>query len=224
MAEEAAILHGLRQLRDVICATGWRTSDGAQRGPDQVWIDAGYRAKKSVYPFIRESDQDCYRPILGCGILDGVQTPKYHRPAKAGGTVKFIGEDYHLDWIPEEGLLRVSIDANVWKTFLSNRITCAIDQAGAMVLYNDVPGAHETFADHYTAEEYRSEFLEGKGEAGHWERVRRNNHLWDCGYIACTAAHLCGVRLLEEDRVATAAAPAAPQEQAVGNGFWQSYR
>lgn len=219
MPEEAAILSTLRELRDTVCATGWIDTTGRSRYPDQVWVDAGYQADRVVYQFIRESDQDRYRPILGRGVLDGVRTPNYVSPSKTGGAVKFIGEDFHLTWVPEQQVLRVDIDANAWKSFLSARITCKVDDPGAMLLYRDLPAHHEEFADQYTAEEFRTEFIEGKGEAGQWVRVRRANHYWDTGYIACTAAHLCGVRLLGVTQSAGDTAVAVV-ETAVHGSFW----
>ncbi|WP_339749900.1 hypothetical protein [uncultured Rubinisphaera sp.] len=58
-----------------------------------------------------------------------------------------------------------------------------------------------SLAKHLKSERKVEEFLPGRGVVTRWERIRKNNLLFDALYNACAAGHASGVRLLEEERV-----------------------
>ena len=67
-----------------------------------------------------------------------------------------------------------------------------------MTLFQTAPEEHLALAKHLTAEKKTEEFVAGKGVVAKWERLRRQNHWFDALYNACAAAHLSGVRLVDE--------------------------
>jgi hypothetical protein len=106
--------------------------------------------------------------------------------------------------ILEREQMRVGeVDADYWKSWLSQRLSTPRDQPGAMTLFQAPPSEHLALSKHLTAERRVEEFLPGRGVVTRWERVRRQNHWLDALYNACAAGHLAGVRLFEP-------APAAP--------------
>jgi len=61
------------------------------------------------------------------------------------------------------------------------------------------PQEHLSLAQHLTAEVKTEEFIAAMGVVTRWERQRKQNHWLDAVYLACTAGHGCGVRLLGEE-------------------------
>jgi phage terminase large subunit GpA-like protein len=203
MVVERAMMTAFAELRDQI-EKGWASSEG-EWIPEQVWIDAGWK-NKAVYPFCREAGQR-YLPYIGRGVGQQYEE-QYNRPKKTGALVVYIGQDYHIVRVPDQGSYLVEIDADAWKGEVHDRLATSMDQAGAMTLYHALPREHMSLAKHLTAEKAVEEFIQGRGMVRRWERIRRNNHWFDAAYAATCAAHFCGVRLIAVPK-APPPAPAA---------------
>jgi len=223
---EIALAGALREFRERVEETGWLTPDGARRIPDQVWIDAKYQSE-IVYDFVRHFGHR-YRPTLGYGA--GQQTRAfYNRPKRTGASVKHIGEGYHVAWLPKWQVFVVEVNADHWKSFLHERLAVPIDPcvdevpAGAMTFYDSADAnEHITLIKHLTAERATEEIVEGKGRVVKWvHEGRRANHFLDAGYLACAAAHLCGVRIARPAEPPRTVVPRrhAPPATALGPGW-----
>ena len=191
---EQALLMALREFREM-AAEGWPVQEGARLQLEQVWIDSGYMAPV-VYAFCRESG-NLYRPAVGRGAAQQ-RSQWYTRPTRVGSTVRYIGEGYHINALPAEGLLLSVVDSDHWKTWVHQRLSTPIGQPGALTLYAAPPQEHLTFAHHLTAEKKVEEFVPGKNVVVKWQRVRKQNHWLDALYNACAAGQYAGVRLVDE--------------------------
>jgi phage terminase large subunit GpA-like protein len=193
---EQAILVGLREFRDLVQA-GWpmEANPGQTKKPDQAWIDSGYMAP-IVYAFCRETGER-FRPAIGRGAAQQ-HKQWYNRPTQTGSIVRYIGEEYHLNWLLSERLHLVEINADHWKTWVHQRLSTPVNSPGAMTLFAAPPQEHLALAKHLTAETKTEEFVAGKGVVVKWERLRKQNHWFDALYNACAAGHYGGVRLVEE--------------------------
>ena len=194
---ETAIVVALREFRD-IAESGW-VFGSENRTPDQVWIDSRYK-KESVFSFVREdeTDADVWRPCQGFGVSQS-DSMRYSHPSRKAGQVVYIGEEYHVRRLDDDGVYRVNINADAWKTWGHERLVTKKGTPGAMTVFQAMPREHLAFAKQLTAEKQMKEFVPGKGEQTRWIKESRNNHWLDTYYIACTAGHFEGVRLVKSD-------------------------
>lgn len=191
---EQATLVMLREMREQVLA-GWGPSGSKRHVPHYVFIDAGYMTSV-VYAFCRESGQR-FIPSVGRGAAQQ-HRQWYNRPTQTGSLVRHIGEGFHINWLPAERVYLAEVDADHWKSWVHERLRTPMDQPGAMSLFAAPAQEHLALAKHLTAEAKTEEFVAGKGVVVKWERMRRQNHWFDALYNACVAAHLAGVRLVNE--------------------------
>jgi hypothetical protein len=203
LGEEFAILKMLRDLRK-ICEQGWTwEGHGTARPADLVSIDSAYK-QSVVFQFVREcqadpNTRDRYWPVRGFGegqLAGG----SYHGPKKTGNQTRLIGDGYHVTVFLAERVHVIEFDADYWKTWFHERLSCDAQQPGAMVLFAALPKEHQQIVRHWTAERQTIEFVPNKGEVIKWKAVRRGNHWLDCGVGASIVGHFGGVRVLPEER------------------------
>jgi len=208
---ERAILLALREFRDQTIANGWPDQDGTVVHPAAIWVDSGWKPDP-VYLFCRESGTG-YLPTKGFGA--GQQAGKRFVARKAtGGTVKTIGAGYHVAMIKAGASSRtrlVEIDADRWKSFAHDRLATPVDSPGAVLTFDGDPRDLIPWARQVCAEEPVEEYDPKLGLIRRWQRRSRANHYLDTFYLACAAAHFCGVRLLGDE---------GPPRPAPGGGKW----
>lgn len=196
LGAELGVLTALRDFRESI-ESGWKFGEQFRK-PDQVWIDAAYLTS-TVYQFVRESNEDRYRPMIGRGV--GVyNSHKYIKPKERTGKIRHIGEEYHIARQAEARVNLCEVNSDYWKSWLHERISCQVEGAGALTLFHAPPREHIEFAEHLTSEKQVEEFDPAKGLQVRWVKVGRANHWLDSAYIACAAGHFCGVRLTGDVR------------------------
>jgi hypothetical protein len=115
-------------------------------------------------------------------------------------TVRYIGQDFHINFLPTERTNLVEINADYWKTWVHQRLTQPLDKPGAMTLFQAPRELHIAIAKHLTAEVKSEEFGPGKGAIVKWTCLRRQNHFFDALYYASAAGWYCGVRLPDEPK------------------------
>lgn len=194
LGAELGVLTALRDFRDRI-QSGWMFK-GQPRIPDQVWIDAGWLTS-TIYQFIRESDQNKFRPMIGRGV--GVyNSHKYAKPRELNQKIRFIGEEYHISRQKDEKISLCEVNSDYWKSWLHERLSCPVQNDGALTLFDAPSREHVQFSRHMTSEKKIEEFEAGKGLQVRWVRGENGgaNHWFDAAYIACSAGHFCGVRLI----------------------------
>lgn len=193
MPVEKAVQIGLWEWSE-IAAKGFPGASGLI--PIQMtFIDSSWETQ-AIYDSCRQLGPR-FKPTKGFGYSE-TQGGRYRRPTKKEGDIRYIGDQYHIKRMKEHRIELVEIDADFWKTWIHGRLTCPMNEAGAMLLFRADPKDHLSFAKHVTAEEQQTKFEPGKGERIVWVRKRKNNHWFDALYLAAAAGHFLGVRLLEE--------------------------
>jgi phage terminase large subunit GpA-like protein len=168
--------------------------------PSLIGIDTGYSdSRDAVYRFCQATGQQRYRPIKGFGEQ---WRKSYYEPKGINNKVVHIGTRYHISYIQKDGIFLIEIDADHWKTIAHENLAKPLDQEGGGITLFDSPDRNEhiSIAKHFTAEKKVVEYIPGRGEIIKWLMLRRQNHWFDCLYIALTMAHLCGVRRIKTEK------------------------
>jgi phage terminase large subunit GpA-like protein len=193
LGTRGGLVAALNQLKAYFDA-GWKSSSGKSWQPRQVWIDSGYPEHKAgVYAFCRDAakglrqGQECYRPMKGHGDGQRLQT-RYIAPRAKGKDVRYIGDEYHMTWQSVDRVILVHVNSDVWKANFHGRLAMPEDEPLAITLYQaPSPNEHIEYSRQVTAERQVENYIEGKGERPKWDRIRRQNHFLDAGYVATAA-------------------------------------
>lgn len=172
---------------------------------ERCLVDAGWQSQ-AVYSWCRQTphygvvmpSKGFGRTTTSRGVSEWRPRPGEPRPG------------YH--WritTSETGLGRmVQFDADVWKTFVWERLTAPAGGAGYLGLYGRDPAAHELIAEHLGAECAEPVTVRGTTFDKWSERPSRpDNHLLDCVVGCAVAASVLGLTF---DSGAAAGAPEAP--------------
>jgi len=182
MGVTQALLRALAELKTYWDA-GWRDATGRVWQPMQVWIDSGYAEHQAaVYAFCKSSGVNVYRPTKGWGQSE-FGAGRYAPPRSKGATVRYIGRGMHASYQRAHGILLMHVNADAWKADFQSRLKMEPTEAGAITLYAVAdPTEHADWSAHVTAER-QIETLQGVK----YERLRRENHWLDAGYLATAA-------------------------------------
>jgi len=197
---EGSLYVGLEATTDYLLLHEWQQETGGIAKIERCLIDSGWGlSTELVHRFCRQSRHAAILlPSKGVGIT-AAQTPMSDWPKKDG---ERRGDNW-LIRVPASGHGRLAMyDANIWKSFVANRLRQAIGEKGSLLLFGDDQGAHRMFADHCCAEYAERTFGRGR-EVDQW--VRRpnmtENHWWD-GLVGCSvAAAIMGCRLPGQEPV-----------------------
>lgn len=212
--EERAIFLALCEFRDeMVLGKEWLTPLGVVRRPQRILVDCAWHPD-AVAEFMRDKATDRrWLPAIGYGQSQSDRYKYYREPSKKNAEVKLIGEQYHVVWSPKYKFFRIDCNADHWKTRVFNGCRTSVGESGSIEFYYSTDrNEHVTLSKHFTAEEPKEFFEEGKGTYVRWIKHRKGNHHLDNAYNCCVAAHLSGVRLLKDRETppAHAAADAAP--------------
>ena len=194
---EQATMVALREYRDLI-TKGWPVGSPEEKPmvPLLSLVDAGFMTDV-VYSFCRESGNR-FLPSVGRGA-NQQHRQWIDRTTLTGSVVRHVGDGYHIKWLPVENGFLTEVDSDHWKTWVHQRLSTPVNNAGSMTLFQASAKDHLAIARHLTAEVKVEEFVAGKGAITRWERKRRQNHWFDALYNACAAGHYFGVRVVEEE-------------------------
>jgi phage terminase large subunit GpA-like protein len=206
------LMDALLRLHAYFCG-GWSDAAGRVWQPSQVWIDSGwYEHQEAVYAFCRQVSaaaglrpgQEVYRPSKGHGERQR-GTTRYIAPRSKGGDVRYLGLEYHLSYQRPAQLNLVHVNSDHWKSNLHQRLAMSADEPGALTLYEAASHReHVEFSEHITAEIQKERWIPGRGEAIVWERVRRQNHWLDAGYLSLAAGHFVAAEIERQKSKPTA--------------------
>jgi hypothetical protein len=223
-AAEPHIFDALLDWREQILQTNYTDASGIVRKVDLCFVDSG-AFTNCAYKFCI----DVGRPFFPSkGIAN-------YKKKKADTNRLFVGDNLHCEYLPAHKVALYELDTDYWKQFVHERfMTSTFDEnnmlrRGALSLYH-TEKKHTMYAEHICAEEYVSEFVEGKGSKQYWNKRRDDNHWLDATYMAAAAAEVYGVKLLsssEAEIVARQTNPAAekqaqarrPQQHGQANRF-----
>ena len=191
-AIEQAIYKTLLEFRDWIGNVEFTDQTGTPRKIDTCFCDSGDYTQ-SVYEFIRQVGHGPFFASKGVG--------KYKTP-KPSDTVR-VGTHLHASYQVADRIWLNLMDVDYWKRFVHERFLTPTfsDQnmlrAGSLSLYDPIGSrSHLTFSQHIVAEEWVSDFKQGRGERCYWVVHNRNNHFLDAVTMASAAASLSGVNPL----------------------------
>ena len=194
---EGALYAALSALTDECLGREWEREDGAVLKIERALVDANWgQSTDVVYQFCRQSSHA------------GVILPSHGRYVGASSKPmteyrKQQGDRIGFNWmIPnvagKRAIRHVIYDTNYWKSFIHARLAVPVGDKGALTLYGRIPGAHQLFAEHLTAE-YRVK-TQGRGRTvDEWKLKPQShdNHFLDCVAGCAVCGSMLGASLPE---------------------------
>ncbi len=194
---EGALYAALSALTDECLGREWEREDGAVLKIERVLVDANWgQSTDVVYQFCRQSSHA------------GVILPSHGRYVGASSKPmteyrKQQGDRLGFNWmIPnvagKRAIRHVIYDTNYWKSFIHARLAVPVGDKGSLTLYGRIPGAHQLFAEHLTAE-YRVK-TQGRGRTvDEWKLKPQShdNHFLDCVAGCAVCGSMLGASLPE---------------------------
>lgn len=194
---EGGLYAALSALTDECLGREWEREDGAVLKIERALVDANWgQSTDVVYQFCRQSSHA------------GVILPSHGRYVGASSKPmteyrKQQGDRLGFNWmIPnvagKRAIRHVIYDTNYWKSFIHARLAVPIGDKGALTLYGRIPGTHQLFAEHLTAE-YRVK-TQGRGRTvDEWKLKPQShdNHFLDCVAGCAVCGSMLGASLPE---------------------------
>ena len=194
---EGALYAALDALTKDYLGREWEREDGAVLKIEKALIDANWgQSTDIIYQFCRQS------------VHAGVLLPSHGRYVGASSKPmteyrKQPGDRLGLNWMMpnvagKRAIRHVIYDANFWKSFIHARLVVPLGDKGSLSLYGRIPGIHQLFAEHLTAE-YRVK-TQGRGRwVDEWKLKpeRSDNHWLDCAAGCAVCASMLGATLPE---------------------------
>lgn len=194
---EGALYAALSALSDECLGREWEREDGAVLKIERALVDANWgQSTDVVYQFCRQSSHA------------GVILPSHGRYVGASSKPmteyrKQQGDRLGFNWmIPnvagKRAIRHVIYDTNYWKSFIHARLAVPVGDKGSLTLYGRIPGAHQLFAEHLTAE-YRVK-TQGRGRTvDEWKLKPQShdNHFLDCVAGCAVCGSMLGASLPE---------------------------
>ncbi|MGI5872103.1 MAG: terminase gpA endonuclease subunit [Bacillota bacterium] len=194
---EGALYAALSALTDECLGREWEREDGAVLKIERALVDANWgQSTDVVYQFCRQN------------VHAGVLLPSHGRYVGASSKPmteyrKQPGDRLGLNWMMpnvagKRAIRHVIYDSNYWKSFIHARLAVPLGDKGSLSLYGRLPGIHQLFAEHLTAE-YRVK-TQGRGRwVDEWKLKpeRSDNHWLDCTAGCAVCASMLGATLPE---------------------------
>lgn len=198
MSEESRVYAGLKDLTLTLLGRKWRrdlAGEAEYLTVERCLIDEGW-LDKTIYQFCRECDfptlvfpskgyaarASSGRPMSAWAVRAGEKASKANQPSWRLGPVG-TGKGRH-----------VVFDADEWKSFVAERLSCGLGAIGSVRLFGDAPDAHRLFADHLCAE-YATPATIGGRTFERWQPkpAGDDNHWLDCIVGSAVAAGVQGL-------------------------------
>lgn len=194
---EGALYAALSALTDECLGREWEREDGAVLKIERALADANWgQSTDVVYQFCRQSSHA------------GVILPSHGRYVGASSKPmteyrKQQGDRLGFNWmIPnvagKRAIRHVIYDTNYWKSFIHARLAVPVGDKGSLTLYGRIPGAHQLFAEHLTAEYCVK--TQGRGRTvDEWKLKPQShdNHFLDCVAGCAVCGSMLGASLPE---------------------------
>ena len=194
---EGALYAALDALTKDYLGREWEREDGAVLKIEKALIDANWgQSTDIIYQFCRQN------------VHAGVLLPSHGRYVGASSKPmteyrKQPGDRLGLNWMMpnvagKRAIRHVIYDSNYWKSFIHARLAVSLGDKGSLSLYGRIPGIHQLFAEHLTAE-YRVK-TQGRGRwVDEWKLKpeRSDNHWLDCTAGCAVCASMLGATLPE---------------------------
>ncbi|MCI0631545.1 MAG: phage terminase large subunit family protein [Phycisphaerales bacterium] len=205
MAEEQAVLLGLREWRD-LCEAGWGWK-GVPTSPACAILDAagGDKIVEAAYAFIDETSggraagpngRTVFYASKGHGFGQHKST-NYSRPVGVSERCKYIGEGYHIAILERKPpIYEIHVDDDFWKTWIHARVHTPAETAGSFHLFAAGGNDHLTYAKQLSAEQRLPEWDPKRGRVLRWVAKYRENHYLDGTKLCGVAGNMLGVKVV----------------------------
>jgi hypothetical protein len=207
---EQNIYRTLLDFREWIIAQPFENSSGDRVELSECFVDSGAYTQ-AVYQFVKDAGGGRFTAVKGMA--------PYRTPANPSDTMR-IGNEVYAAYQKSEHVWLHHINTDYWKRFVHERFLSPTYDAnemlrsGSLSIFHPAGSKqHYSYAQHVVAEEWVSEFKQGKGERCYWMVHNRNNHWLDATAMAAAAAGKYGVSMIAD--AAKAKLKATPRSQAV---------
>lgn len=194
---EGALYAALDALTKDYLGREWEREDGAMLKIEKALIDANWgQSTDIIYQFCRQN------------VHAGVLLPSHGRYVGASSKPmteyrKQPGDRLGLNWMMpnvagKRAIRHVVYDSNYWKSFIHARLAVPLGDKGSLSLYGRIPGIHQLYAEHLTAE-YRVKTKGRSRWVDEWKLKpdRTDNHWLDCTAGCVVCASMLGATLPE---------------------------
>ena len=199
-ATEAVIYESLIDFRTKLLEKQFIDPEGVTKPIDFCMVDSG-NFTQAAYQFCKDMG-GIFHPSKG-------YSPYRHRDKHEPNTI--VGFNLHAKKLPAHGVWLYELDTDYWKKFIHERfLTPTFDESGVhrrgslSIFTPEGSRKHGYFAKHIAAEEFVTEFIEGKGTKQKWRPIHNDNHWLDATYMAAAAGEACGVKLIAPSEVEVA--------------------
>lgn len=201
---ERAVQATLSQWHEQIACRSWVGADHITRTTDMVLVDTGDGPlTEAIYQWIKGLPQEpriCASKGYGHG--QGAKPRTFGKDARSAPRID--GQHWFAQLQLDAGVWLYHLDANFWKLWTHERFAVTLAPAGEPTPYSlslfkgTKTRHHHSYARHIVAEEYREEFVAGKGMRRGWVQTNANNHWLDSTYMACAAAGMLKLFTISE--------------------------
>jgi hypothetical protein len=187
---EAVLIAGIDALEGNILGREWIREDGAIMRVARLLKDSKWQTEAVKSQCRRSRFAGQTAPSQGWYLHPNVDWPDAFLNKPGGRT------GYHWRLLPPDatGQQVFLIDADFWKSFISDRMRFPAGDPGGLSLFGDNPREHEAFAEQWTAQD--REWRE-RGEKGKWHWIQKpgkpDDHYFDCVAGVAAAAATLGV-------------------------------
>ena len=200
---ERAIRATLSQWHEQIASRHVAYPAGEPLGVALTLVDSGDGPlTEAIYEWVRSLPAEpkvCASKGYGDG--QGARPRQFGKDARSSPRIE--GQHWFAQ-LQASGVWLYHLDANFWKRWVHERFAVTLAPNDEPTPYSlslfrgSKPRHHHSFARHIIAEEYREEFVAGKGVRRKWHQVSPNNHWLDATYMACAAAGMLKLFTISE--------------------------
>lgn len=189
----------------ITALSGWRTNMLSVNPPDFCLIDSGSGLhQEAVYEFVRQAGGVPFMPAKGWEPGRFRMPPVNDKGQAPAGKRNFFECWAHKQ--PADGLWLYNVNTEFWKRWLQERfMTATFDDNqkindGSLSLFASPDAKRwKELSEHICAEGREELFIPGKGFRSEWKVHNKRNHKLDALALACSAAGVVGVRLIQRD-------------------------
>jgi len=200
LPEDEQIIAAQLALDQYLLGRKWMRQDGYSMEISRVLKDSGWKTDV-VHKSIGLSPwKEIIRPSRGWTVRAG--RPRVHEwKVKNRLTDSHVGPDWIERYMSDNGLKRVHMDSNRWKSTLALQLTTTPGAVGSLLIYGDDVREHQLLFDHFLAEQRTPDKSAGE-EIDIWMNpiAKPDNHWWDCAVGCCVAGSLLGALAAGQER------------------------
>jgi hypothetical protein len=188
---EPKIYDALLDLHHSLTGKNYTDTSGEIRRLGCVMIDSGTYTN-APYEFVRQV-RGVWHPCKGIGN---------YKPRQSVEGKVIASSHLHASKQATEDLWIYDLDSSYWKKFVHEHyLTPTFDtdnnlRRGSLSLFELIENrTNSVYTAQIVAEEFLSEFIDGKGVKEYWHVHSDQNHFLDATAYACAGSEVCGVKL-----------------------------